>query len=848
MSELIVVERSSSLSHLLTRTLQAADLGDWRELASTVDALAHIKREVDLGTPPRALLLGAPARVQQEFRALLEELGRNPQIAVLLLGHERLPELDLWLAGHPAAEFLPWAQFGRIPAILQQLAPANTSIEPVPPRDPDAVRVLFVDDSASVRMTYQSVLLRQGYAVDLASTRQEALARAQARRYDLIVVDYYLPDGNGEMLCRELRQIAHTADALIAVITGSYRDDIIRDCLEAGAIECMFKSEAMELFTVRIASLARQVQMQKRVASERERLDGILSAVADGVYGVDRNGMIGFINPNGLRLLGFTHEDQVVGRAAHELFHPMREDGSRLADEDSPLTRAYSTSAPVSQFETVFWTREGGALPVECSLRPLTIEGRHEGAVAVFRDISDRKSVERLHWDMTHDGLTGLANTRHFLHLLGMELARRREQGGYAALLYIDVDRYRQIGETAGISAGENLLVDLARRFGTQLRDGDALARLDRDRFGLLLPGVQPDNLFKLAENFRALAQQCDYEANGTRRQATVSVGVGLVSRETPSVENALERAREACEIAKHRGRDQTQISLGEVDSRLAREIESGWAERLREAIAQDRLVFYLQPIVPIAAVPVEMANSISEPSWSPTHAMARTQFFELLVRLRDARGDLISPSVFIPLAERFGLMPELDLWIVARALKHLSALSRSGVLSSFTVNLSSQSLSDNETLRRIEELVRTGNAAPGQLVFELTETSQLNRLNDVRRFMLTLRGLGCRFALDDFGTGFSSFTHLRHLPVDFVKIDGSFVEGMVSTEIDHKLVSSITGMARALKLRVIAEHVDSPATLAALRACGVEFAQGHFLGKPRALEHTHFARLLNLD
>ncbi|MEO6066341.1 MAG: diguanylate cyclase, partial [Lysobacterales bacterium] len=529
MSELIVVERSASLCHLLTRTLQAADLSGWRELASTVDALAHIKREVGLGTPPRALLIGAPARLQLEFRALLEELSRNPQIAVLVLGHERLPELDLWLESHPAAEFLPWAQFGRVPAMLQQLAPANAALEPAPLRRSDAVRVLFVDDSASVRMKYQSVLLREGYAVDLAGTRHEALSRARARRYDLIVVDYYLPDGTGETLCRELREIAHTRDALIAVITGSYRDDIIHSCLEAGAIECMFKSEAMELFTVRIASLARQVQMQQRVESERQRLDGILGAVADGVYGVDRNGVVTFINPNGLRLLGYSHEDQVVGHAAHESFHPMREDGTLLAGEDSPLARAYSTSAPVNQFETVFWARDGAALPVECSLRPLAIDGRHQGAVVVFRDISDRKSVERLHWEMTHDGLTRLINTRHFRQLLGMELARRREIGGYAALLYIDVDRYQQILDGSGVNAAENLLIDLARRFGTLLRDGDVLARLERDRFGLLMPGVAPENLFALAESFRAQAQACAIEVNGAERPATVSVGVGLV-------------------------------------------------------------------------------------------------------------------------------------------------------------------------------------------------------------------------------------------------------------------------------------------------------------------------------
>jgi diguanylate cyclase (GGDEF)-like protein/PAS domain S-box-containing protein len=850
MSGILVVERSATLRHLLARTLHAAQYSKWSELTAYTDALDHLQQAQRLNQGYRVLLLGAPARATPDFLKLLQFL-REPSptpLPVLLLAHERTAELAHWADTRPDTQFIPWSQFGRLPAAIRQFAPdAEPEAEPVARKAGNGIRVLFVDDSASVRLAYQQLLERDGFSVDTAATVAEAIDKARTGRFDLAVVDYFLPDGDGDELCRRLREAPTSAHTMIAIITGTYREDIIKRCLEAGAVECMFKNEAKELFLARVGSLARQIQMQKKVAAEKQRLDGILGSVGDGVYGVDGEGLVTFLNPTGMRMLGMIDETDVVGKSAHALFHHSDESGRALDPTQSPLTRAYADGQAVNAWETVFWTRERTAVPVECSVLPLEIGGRREGSVVVFRNIGERKSADRLRWELAHDALTGLYNARHFNHALSQEVTRRREQGGYAALLYIDIDRFTHVFDAGGAAVADQLVVDISQQFAKRLREGDVLARLEGDRMALLLTAVQLDNLFTIADGFREFAHGAHYVANDVRRHATVSLGVSIVSRETPSAEYALERARVACKLAKQRGRDQTQIYVGEHELRVARELEAGWSERFRSAIEEDRFVFEVQPIVPLDALPSDEARIVERQGWrlDGTGANA-TYLFELLVRMVGKNGEIISPGVFVPLAERVGMMPKIDLWILNRALRYLSNLQADSARFAFNVNLSNQTLAEPETLKFIADAVRAANAPPGRLVFEITETSEMQSLHNVRRFIHTMKGLGCRFALDDFGTGFSSFTHLRHLPVDFVKIEGSFVEGMAGSDLDYKMVQSIAALAKSLQMRVIAEHVDSYGTLTALRSCGVDLVQGHYLGAPRPLNEVDFAALLN--
>jgi diguanylate cyclase (GGDEF)-like protein/PAS domain S-box-containing protein len=848
---ILVVERSATLSHLLNRTLVAAGMSARSELSSYLESIDHLQRSGELDQAYRMLLVGAPARMTREFNALLDFLrGDGKTIPLLLMAHELSADLSAFAQNRPQTSLVLWANFSRIPGAIRNLIPdADESHEKtVTPQGKAGtaahIRILFVDDSQSVRMAYRQLLERNGFEVDSAGSLAEADEKTANGHFDLVIVDYFLPDGNGDELCRRLS--GKPGAPALAIITGTYREDVIKRCLDAGAMECMFKNEAKELFLARVRTLSRQIQAQKSVESERQRLDGILGSVGDGVYGVDEKGVVTFINPTGLRLLGRNDEAEVVGQSAHATIHFAVEDGRRIEPGESLLNRAYADGESLSAHETVFWKKSGEGIPVECTVLPLAIAQRREGSVIVFRDISDRKSAERLRWELTHDRLTGLANSRHFNQVLTQELNKRRDQGGYAAVLYIDVDRYNYILDVAGSAGAEQLLVEIASIVGKRLRDGDLLGRIEGDRLALLLTGVQLENLFPVADGFRELMHQCRYEAHGQKRHATASIGVAVISKDTPSSEYAIEHARLACKSAKQRGRDQTEIYVGEHDARIAREIESGWTDRLRSALEQERFIFLAQPIVPLAAMPEIESEIVQRQGWRVNGSGSKglEYLFEVLIRMVGKDGQLISPSVFVPLAERVGMMPKVDLWVISRLLRHLAGLKDLKAPIAFNVNLSNMTLADPESLALIEAAIRGSGVPARQLVFEITETSEMTSLQTARKFISALKKLGCRFALDDFGTGFSSFTHLRHLPVDFVKIEGSFVEGMAGSDLDRKMVGSITQLAQSLKLKVIGEHVDSFATLSALRASGAEYAQGNYLGEPRPLRSIEFGAL----
>jgi len=854
---ILVVERSATLGHLLKRTLGAASITPSGELSSYLEALDHLQRSADLGQNYKLVLIGAPARMTREFSALLEFFkGPGSRVPVLMMAHEKSPDLAQFVESRQPSNLILWADFSRIPGAIRAMAPqpvvaANEpkAEAPTTPTEtavvPSAgIRILFVDDSQSVRLAYRQLLERNGFTVATASTLKEAVDMSANGGFDLVIVDYFLPDGNGDELCRRLS--GKPGAPSLAIITGSYREDVIKRCLDAGAMECMFKNEAKELFLARVRTLSRQITTQKSVEAERQRLDGILGSVGDGVYGVDNNGVITFINPTGLHLLGLKEESDVVGKPAHEIIHYAADDGGRIDASESALNRAYAQGESLTGHETVFWKKTGEGIPVECTVLPLAIAQRREGSVVVFRDISERKSAERLRWELTHDRLTGLANARHFNHALTQELNKRRDNGGYATVLYIDIDRYNYIIDVAGPSGAEQLLIEVASTISKRLRDGDLLARIEGDRLALLLTGVQLENLFPVADGFRELMHTCHYVAHNQQRHCTASIGVAVVSKDTPSSEYALEHARLACKSAKQRGRDQTEIYVGEHDARIAREIEAGWTDRLRTALEQERFIFLVQPIVPLAALPTTESAVVQRQGWRVNGAGngGLEYLFEILIRMVGKDGQLISPSVFVPLAERVGMMPKVDLWVVNRLVKHLAGLKNIKAPIAFNVNLSNMTLADPESLALIEAAIKSSGVQARQLVFEITETSELTSLHTARKFISALKKLGCRFALDDFGTGFSSFTHLRHLPVDFVKIEGSFVEGMAGSDLDRKMVGSITQLAQSLTLKVIGEHVDGFATLQALRASGAEYAQGNYLGEPRPLRSIDFGAL----
>jgi len=820
MAEILVVERSATLCNLLERTLESAGVGISRHFERFGDAVEEMRERVVSSRLPALLVIGVPEREPAECQALLKIVRELPgnALPLLILSHVPLPKLAAWLARRGSSMCLLWSQFWQVPGAVSELAPTllfSTPPERVTPQSP--MRLLLVDDSVSVRRMYHQLLTQHGMSVDLAESIGEGFARARVGRYDLIVVDYYLPDGTGDELVRRLRSDPATQGAVVALITATYGEEVIQKCLDAGAVECMFKNEVISLTLARIKALARNVYDRRRIETERRRLDGILRSVGDGVYGMDEAGVITFANPTACRLLGVDEAD-LVGKDGAQL---------RLKAERPDVG---------GRLETVFSTADKRLLPVECSIVPMLVGGESEGFVVVFRDISERKGVERVRWELDHDKLTGLSNRRHFLAMLG-EAVEQRKQGGYSAVLFVDIDRYTQVLENAGEVSGQQLLVDIGQRLKARLRDHDGLARLEHDQFALRLESVQLEHLYTLADSLRELLRDVRYiDHAGRPLGVTVSVGVAIVSKDSPSAEYVLENARQACAQAKRRGQNQTQIFVVESDSRVARELEAGWAQRIREAMGEDRMILLGHPILPISGL------AEGKRGWHVNGAKPE-QVYEVLIRMVNRDGQWISPSVFVPLAERANLMPKIDLWVIARTVR-IACRVPDDLNVGFAINLSNQTLQDAESLVHIENTFASHRVRPERFVFEISETGEIYQLHAARRFITQLKKIGCRFALDDFGSGNNSLSHLKWLPVDLVKVSGEFVAEKKGSEVDRAMAMSLTQMAHSLKLKVIAERVDSHKALTWLRAARVDYVQGHLFGEPTRLDEIDFEAL----
>jgi len=819
---ILLVERSTTLNHLLQRTLAAAAMPVRNELGGYLEALGHLRQfaEPHSRQPPyAAAVVGAPARATREFIALLEYLRDAPEAPpTVVVAHEETPEIRAWSADSLRARFLLWSQFSRLPACVYELAPDEIDRPGATGASErsDRLRVLFVDDSQSVRLAYAQSLERAGYQVDVAGTIAEGEARAAENHPDLVVVDYFLPDGSGDELCRRLAALDEPP--VLAVITGSYREDIIKRCLQAGASECMFKNEARELFLARVATLARTIEMRRSVEAERQQLDGLLGSVGDGVFGIDVDGRVSFVNPTGLRLLGHTDENDLVGLLAHAAIYPNE------STRASRLARAHIEGEGPRHFETMFRRRDGSGVPVECTVLPLAAQRRRHGAIIVFRDIAERRSAERLRWELNNDPLTGLPNARHLRQRLIQEVTRLRERGGYSALLHIEV----AADGDAGSPRGDERLRAVAQTLSRRLREGDVLARGDGDVFRLVLSGVQVDNIDVLARSFRDLLGGRTYTLGETEHPIHAQVGAVLLSPRTVSADEALEQAQAAL------ARPSETAAAPEPAS------ASPSSERLRIALEQARFVILAQPVVPLAGEPGAQAG------WHPL-ASSEPRLYSVRLRMVGKDGQLILPRAFVPLAERVGMIQRIDLWVVRGLLAALASERGRVTPVGLMTRLSPGTVADPDTLAAIEQAIVEAAVPASQLVFEMVDSGELANLPAARRFIARLQAIGCRFVLRGSSSGHGSlpFLSAQRLPGDFVRLERSLVQRITSDPRERRRVASITDLAQSLDMRVIAGAVDDAATLEALTEAGVDFVQGDYLGEARLLKRVDFAALV---
>ncbi|MFD0739183.1 EAL domain-containing protein [Lysobacter koreensis] len=470
-----------------------------------------------------------------------------------------------------------------------------------------------------------------------------------------------------------------------------------------------------------------------------------------------------------------------------------------------------------SNAEALLRSVNGDRFWASVSIEPVELEGESK-LLMVASDISEQRQLtELLTYQASHDALTELYNRREFERRLERALAGLAAGAEPGALLYIDLDQFKLINDTSGHIAGDQLLIQLASMMREQLRGGDVLARLGGDEFGVLAANVHDiDGARLVAERMRQRVDGYVFVWEQRAYTITASIGGVMLNHPNVSLKDLFAQADTACYMAKESGRNRVHFYSAQDDETTRRRSEMDWANRLRWAVEEGRLQLQYQEVWPLV-LDLEGAPRV-----------------ELLLRFRDEDGLLVAPGAFIPAAERYGLMPMIDRWVVETALANFDRLHPSGAgLGLATINLSGASLEDESLADLVLELLELHQVAPQRVCFEITETVAIRNVAQVTRFIERLRQVGCRMALDDFGAGMSSFGYLKNLPVDIIKIDGSFIQDLLVDPMSQAIVRAVTDIGHQRGLVVIAEWVTSAEIVKALAALGVDYAQGYALHKP---------------
>ncbi|MHB8454851.1 MAG: diguanylate cyclase domain-containing protein [Acidiferrobacterales bacterium] len=418
-----------------------------------------------------------------------------------------------------------------------------------------AIHILIVDDSRTSRDFYSNLFSKHGYICETATGVDDGLRKLGESQFDVVIIDYFMPGGNGDNLCRSIRADSSMSHITAAILTASYSDDVIRVSLEAGASDCLFKDESVELLLARIAAMVHAVNVRKTIERERRYLAGILSSLSEGVYGVNERNEITFMNPAGLKILGYEDEQDLIRRNPHQAFHYALADGRPNPADTCYLQQAYELGDALPNWESVFWRRDGRPIWVECNVLPLVAGGLHEGSVVAFRDTTQlREHIEKLNWQAYHDSLTRLPNRRYFREALEREFYRLKRNDESSGVLYIDLDRFKMVNDVAGHAAGDRLLTEVGMLLNGRIREVDVLARLGGDEFGIILQNVNKDIILSISEMFRGLLAGYTFRFEGQEFSVSASVGVALMDRNSESAEQVLVRADTASYRSKKRG------------------------------------------------------------------------------------------------------------------------------------------------------------------------------------------------------------------------------------------------------------------------------------------------------
>ena len=564
--------------------------------------------------------------------------------------------------------------------------------------------------------------------------------------------------------------------------------------------------------------LAQRQVFANALQVEKERAQITLQSIGDGVITTDVEGAIAYMNPAAEAMTHWKAE-HATGLPLAALFNLL---------DDNAQTEGLTLIEHIlsgrlgggSEHSKLIQRLDGSTVSVTLVGAPIRHAGKVSGAVLVLHDMTqERQYIANLSWQATHDALTGLANRREFEYRLEQALHNLTRQSGRHALMFLDLDQFKLVNDTCGHAAGDELLRHICALLQSGLRENDTLARLGGDEFGILLENCAPDAAEKIAEGLRQTVQNLHFVWKGRPFVTTVSIGLVHIAQNPTTLEASLRAADMACYMAKEKGRNRVQVYHADDSELSLRFGEMAWVQRLHMALEENRFCLYAQEIAALG--PGEHGGG----------------HIEILLRLHDEAGRMILPDSFIPAAERYGLMTSLDRWVVEnvfRIIRQCLNESPQGPMAMCAINLSGTTIGDQAFLDFLRKQFSAYSVPPEMICFEITETSAISNLGSAIRFINELKGLGCYFSLDDFCAGMSSFAYLKHLPVDFLKIDGSFVKDMLDDPINRAMVEVINHIGHVMGKRTIAEFVETAQIEQALLEIGVDYAQGYVIERPQ--------------
>lgn len=627
------------------------------------------------------------------------------------------------------------------------------------------------------------------------------------------------PSAQADVILGYIRQALETQQT----VQGEYSLDVEGERIDFSTNFSPLSADAVVLV---VRDVSAQKKLEQDLFNEKELAQVTLESIGDAVITTDAAGCIKYFNSVAENLTGW-NPLKTLGLPFIEVFKMFNEATGEVVE--NPLERALQ-ERHTAGLDTVLIAADGREIPIKESAAPICDRsGQRIGAVMILQDVTQtRRLSQQLTWEASHDSLTHLVNRREFEQRVAQALATAQTQGQIHALCYLDLDQFRSINDNCGHGGGDELLRQLSGILQAQVRRSDTLARLGGDEFGVLLNECTLEQSLRIANQIRECVQDFRFVWQTQTFSVGASIGLTEINAQSISVSDLLSVADAACYAAKNKGRNRVHLFQANDQAVLQQRGDIQWISRLKRALEDDRFCLYYQPIANVATG-------------------SQVEHYEVLLRLRDEEGKLVPPMAFIPAAERYSLMHLIDRWVIKTLFKTQGAHYRDvwqqqcqqeGDTPSalYAINLSGDSINDDQFIDFLYQQFALHNIPTQLICFEITETLAIVNLTKASQFIRELQQMGCRFALDDFGSGMSSFGYLKNLPVNYLKIDGSFIRNIVNDPVDNAMVQAMTQIGHVMGMQLIAEFVENDAILDRIKELGIDYAQGYGIAAPLAL------------